>query len=427
MSPLFLLLVAAATAGSPDCTVVVGATAFLPQGFVEDTDVVLRGERIAAVGRTPPGLRLVGDASAPESATFDGRPCAIVQARGKVLTPGFVEVGTQLGLVEVSGEPSSRHDRGGDAIQAALRASDGYDPLSTLIPVQRGGGITGAVVAPSGGWISGQGAFVRLTGSRWRDAVVVPSVAMFARLGGGSVPDRILALRELAHRTDAWARGGRPLVEPVQVGGQEVGVLDLEAFVPVFRGQLPLVVDADRSADIEALLRWREASGVRLVVRGAAEGWIVADALAEAGVPVIVNPYVYGAGSFDQDHGRPDNPARLAAAGVPLIVSSFETHNARNLRQLAGNAVRDGLDPVEALRAITSTPAQVFGLEGRGVIAPGAHADLVLWTGDPLELSSRVEAMWIGGARQSLRSRHTELFEAYRRLPGSPRPALPLP
>src|SRR5690606_13592250 len=126
-----------------------------------------------------------------------------------------------------------------------------------------------------------------------------PSVALFASLGHGSTPDRLLAFRELALQTAAWARSGRPAVEPVRVGGHDVGPLDLESMVPVLRGQVPLVVDADRSADIEALLRWRQEAGVRLVIRGAAEGWVVADQLAEAGVPVIVNPYVYGAGGFD--------------------------------------------------------------------------------------------------------------------------------
>lgn len=424
----WLLTMAVATA-APDCTVIAGATVLLPEGLVESVHVVTRGERIAAVGARPPGLQLraVGDGS-PGEALFDGRRCELVQADGRVLTPGFLDVGSQTGLVEVGAESSTRHDRGGsDPIQAALRAADGYDPLSTLIPVTRTGGITGAVIAPTGGWISGQGAFVRLRGSTWREAVQQPSAAMFARMGGGSVPERILMFREFVSQTAAWIRRGRPVGEPVRVGGHDVSALDLEAMIPVLRGQIPLVVDADRAADIEALLRWREEAGVRLVIRGAAEGWLVADALAEAGVPVIVHPYVYGSGSFDQDHGRSDNPARLAEAGVPLIVSSFDTHNARNLRQLAGNAVREGLDPIEALRAVTSTPAQVFGLEGQGVIRPGAQADLVLWTGDPLELSSRVEAIWIGGERQSLRTRHTELFEAYRKLPGSPRPALSLP
>jgi imidazolonepropionase-like amidohydrolase len=152
----------------------------------------------------------------------------------------------------------------------------------------------------------------------------------------------------------------------------------------------------------------------------------VADQLAQAKVPVLVDPLAYGPSSFDELYARPDNAALLAKAGVALILTTESTHNARTLRQVAGNAVREGLPHADALRAVTETPARVFGLPDRGRLAVGAAADVVLWSGDPLELSSRAERVWVDGVEVDLRSRQTELRERYRTLPGTPAPALPV-
>jgi cytosine/adenosine deaminase-related metal-dependent hydrolase len=151
------------------------------------------------------------------------------------------------------------------------------------------------------------------------------------------------------------------------------------------------------------------------------------DALAEADIAVIINPLIYGPGSFDQREARPDNAQLLAEAGVDVIISTRSAHFARSLRQLAGNAVRGGMDHTAAVRAITSTPARVFGLSDRGEIARGAFANLVIWSGDPLEIGTRVETMLIAGRAVELTSRQTDLFERYRELPGSPVPPLSLP
>ena len=142
---------------------------------------------------------------------------------------------------------------------------------------------------------------------------------------------------------------------------------------------------------------------------------------------VILDPLVYGPGGFDQIQGRPDNGKLLVQAGVPVILATSSSHNARNLGQLAGNAVRAGMTHDDALAAITRVPAEVFGLEGRGVIAEGAWADVVLWSGDPLEVSSWPEAVWINGRAIPMESRQTKLRDTYRDLPGTPKAALELP
>jgi len=153
-----------------------------------------------------------------------------------------------------------------------------------------------------------------------------------------------------------------------------------------------------------------------------------AEALADAGVAVVIDPLVYGPGSFNQIHGRADNGALLVAAGVDVIIATGSSHNARNLGQYAGNAVRGGMKPADALAAITSAPAKVYGLEDRGVLEVGARADVVIWSGqDPLELSSLPVAVFIDGRPIALESRQTLLRDAYSQLPGTPTPPLSLP
>ncbi|MFT7520708.1 MAG: imidazolonepropionase-like amidohydrolase, partial [Kiritimatiellia bacterium] len=184
---------------------------------------------------------------------------------------------------------------------------------------------------------------------------------------------------------------------------------------------------ANRASDIEAVLRFAEQQKIRVVIRGAAEGWLIAKELAAAQVPVIIDPLVYGPGGFRQTHARPDNAALLHKAGVVVVVGGGSSHNARLVRQAAGNAVREGLDHEAALRMITQTPAEVFGLKDRGQLQPGAVANVVVWAGDPLELTTSVRYVIIGGTVRALDSRQWQLMLRYKTLPGTPAPALSLP
>jgi imidazolonepropionase-like amidohydrolase len=154
---------------------------------------------------------------------------------------------------------------------------------------------------------------------------------------------------------------------------------------------------------------------MRAVIAGGAEAWLVARELAQAQVPVLVDPLVNLPGSFDQLGARLDNAARLHAAGVTFAFSQSgdATHNARKVRQLAGNAVANGLPWDAALAALTANPARIFGLADRGRIEPGQRADLVLWSGDPLEVTTYAEQVWIDGAPVDPRTRQTELRDRY--------------
>lgn len=404
------------------CVVISGATVHVEAAAPVVTPVVVVDGRIASVGAAAPDL--VGGA-------WRGAPCEAVDGTGRQLSAGFVGVPTQVGLVGIDLERDSRDDDphdDDDPIRAALVATDAYDPLSVVIPVTRLGGVTSVVTVPRGGFVSGAGGFVQLRGGTQAEAVVDPVAVMTFTLASGSFADAVRKVRELVADVRTHARdprlydGGRPFLE----GASR---LDLEALRPVVEGKLPVLMPANRASDIEALIRLKAELGLELVVVGGAEGWKIAEPLARAQIPVIVDPLVYGPNSFDEVHARPDNAALLARAGVLLILSAgpWETQNVRTLRQAAGNAVREGLPHADAIRAITATPARVFGQPDRGRVATGATADLVLWSGDPLELSSVPEHVWIGGVDIALVSRQTELRDKYRTLPGTPSAGLPLP
>jgi len=259
-----------------------------------------------------------------------------------------------------------------------------------------------------------------------RGAVRDEVVAVVASIGGSSRARSMAELRAVLEDARLYARN-RAAYERRATREYVANHRDLEALQPVVRGEVPLVVEVDRAADIEALIRMAKEQKIRMVLEGGAEAWMHAEALADAEIGVIVDPMVYGAGGFDQRYGRADNAKILADAGVPVMLSTFSSHNARLLRIQAGNAVRGGMSYADALRAITRTPARVFGQANVGELSVGQVGNVVVWSGDPLELRTSAQAVFIEGRAVPLDTRQWQLFRAYRDLPGTPTPALSLP
>ena len=368
--------------------------------------VLVRDGRIVAVGE---------DVEIPEGAHR-------VDARGHVVTPGLFDVGSRLGLTEVGavGDTRDYFLSADDPIRAAFDVVDGINPNSSLIPVNRLQGVTTALTSPAGGLISGQAAVIDLTGESVGDMLARPRAAMLATFdaddAGGARGGVSLRLREVLDDARFW-RDNRGAFDRGASRDLAASRLDLEALQPVLDGSMPLVVDVDRASDISAVLRIADDYGLDLVVRGGAEAWMVAEELAAAEVPVIVNPLTNRPSSFARLGSRFDNAAILAAAGVRVMLTPFETHRAGDIAWEAGNAVRAGLDWAEALRAVTLTPAEVFGVgDDYGSLAAGKVANVVVWTGDPFELSSRPAHVFIRGAPVPATSRQRELFERYRSL-----------
>jgi imidazolonepropionase-like amidohydrolase len=395
------------TVGEAQALVYAGATIYTGAGeAITDASIVVARGSVVAVGKS---------VAAPAGAQT-------VNAKGMVITPGLVDALTSVGLVEVDLEDTARDDRqaGHDPIRAGFRAADGYNPASTVIPVVRAEGLTSVGVVPHGGLVSGQSAWADLDGATAAEALAAPTLALHVHLGAnsgeGGQANAMLRVREAFDDARAFQKN-RAAWERNQSRRLAPSRLDLEALSSALDGKLPVVFHVDRAADISSALVLSRELKLRPVIAGGAEAWRVAGELAAAKVPVIVYPLAQP-GTFDAIFAREDNAAKLFAAGVQVGISTGETHNARKLRQVAGNAVRGGMPHDAALAAITRVPAEALGLGARyGTLAAGKTANLVVWSGDPLELSTRVLDLVIHGRRVSIKNRQTVLLEKYRTLP----------
>ena len=410
--------------------------------------VVIRDGRVVAAG---PGARIPADAR-------------IVDANGKWVTPGIVAGFSRLGLAEID-----LGDRGADdtsaangPFSAAIDVTPAINPLYTPIAVNRADGVTRALVAPSTARsiFAGQGAVID-TGADM-SPVTRARAFQFVELGetgaddaGGSRPSAHIlfrnALREAAElRRFAdpvrSARTGEPdeRLEPVVRDPNEARILgpgarrsedvlltrfDAAALVPVLQGRQHLLVHVERASDILQVIDLkREFRSLRIVIVGASEGWLVADRIAASGIPVIASAVNDVPASFEQLAATQSNVGRMRAAGVRVSIGTINDDETRNVfreRQYAGNLVAltkipgaTGLSWGEALAAITSGPAEAIGMGGDfGSLAPGRRADVVIWSGDPLDPRSAAEAVFIDGVEQPLTNHQSRLRDRYRHLP----------
>lgn len=404
MSPLALLLVVPSAFAIENVRVEVGDGTVLEKATV----VVADDGRVLDVGpaaKVPPGAERIDGA-------------------GRVLTPGFIETQSQMGLTEVLMEETT-NDHGFTSTTPeptpGLRAADGFNPFSVRIPITREEGVTTVITSPTGTLLYGLGYVVDLTGTP--DSAPDPR-APVALFGGISEHDTAAAGQS---RGGLWLKL-RGILDDARFfqrnraafdrgDARELGLprAHLEALLPVVDGKLPLVLVAHRASDILAAIQLKREEKIDVIVAGGAESWKVREALAEAKVPVIYQPSIQGPRAFETLLARDDTAALLEQAGVTLILSAGEDwdENSRRLRQEAGIAVAHGLDRDAALRAMTDTPARVFGWRDRGRVAKGRRADLVLWSGDPLELSTVAERVWIAGRPMSLDNRQRELAKRY--------------
>ena len=375
--------------------------------------IVVTGERISAIGKPGP---IPPDAQ-------------VTSASGSLITPGWVATETPLGLVEVELEPSTvdahpRRAERSDTIRAGQAAVDGYNPQSTLLAVARRGGVTSVVSTPDSGLISGSSAWADLLERFPSTPVVREDVALHANiselpdatrpLGFSRLRDALQSARLYSRSPDAYDRG--------QTRDLELSVADLDRLSRLFGGGLPLVVRVTRAADILRVLSLAKGYALRLILSGVDEGWTVAQQIAAARVPVIVDPTRNLPATFSALRARRENAALLSAAGVNVIFSPFDAYAAHNLRQLAGNAIAVGMAPKAALRALSFEPATAFGMaQNYGLLAPGKVASFSVWNGDPFELGTWATEVVVRGASTSLRTRQDLLFERYRDLSRVPR------
>jgi hypothetical protein len=409
-SALLFLLLAAGAASAQD-VLIRHATVHTAgaQGTIKNADVLVQGGLVRAVGvnlAAPAGVR-------------------VFEAGGKHLTPGLFGGFSDIGLEEVSGESSTvdssfaTSTAGVPQTRPEFDVTAAYNPDSILLPVQRLGGLTfTALTANSGNGslVAGQGGVVRLDGDA--SATITGNRILYINLGsgadgmsGGSRAAQYMLLDQAIRE----ARGQSPYGAPYTLltpAGRET----LARYLAGGR----IVFSVERAADIRQLLSFCRRYSIRPIIAGASEGWKVASELKAADAVVFVDALQNLPSSFDQLGSRLDNAALLAKAGVKVgLLSPDSTHNARKIRQGAGNAVANGLSWEDGLASITRVPAQALGVGDKlGRIEPGMEADLALWDGDPLEVTTLAEQVWMHGRALTMRSRQTDLRDRYLQAPG---------
>lgn len=391
----------------------VGGTVHTISGAaIENGTVIFEGGKLTYVG---------GQTSPPAGAK-------VIDVTGKHVFPGMFEANSQLGLTEIQSVPATIDVGEVGDINPNVKAQVAINPDSELLPVTRAGGVLLAVSAPTGGLIAGRSAVIQLDGWTYEDMALVPVSAMHmtwpgggsgrrgGRRGGaeeGPKPDeRIRELNQFFADSRAYREQRN---SPV---AQQAFDLRLEAMGDLLDRKIPMVVQANRLADIQAAVAFAVEQNIRLVILGGYDAPLCADLLKKHDVPVIVSA-VYRLPqrpSDPYDHAY-TLPKRLHEAGVRFCISCTdrsETWNTRNLPFEAGTAVAYGLPTDVALRAIMLYPAQIFSVADRvGSLEVGKDATLFVSSASPLDARSKIEQAFIQGRELDLSNKQTRLYEKY--------------
>ena len=447
-SVIAFLLLAAAAPLTAQTIAITGGTVALGDGSdpIPGGTVVIRNGRIAAAGV---------NVAIPQGAEM-------IDARGKWVTPGIVAGFSRLGLSEVDLSGGLTDDKAESGpFGAAIDVAPGINPSDSTIAVNRSDGVTRAIVAPNTARsiFGGQGAVIDLGADM--EPITRARVFQFVELGeaggntaGGSRPSAYIQFRnalrearELGRYSGPISSSGRraeePLDRPIVRNPNESRLygpgaersedvlltrFDAAALVPVLQGRQALLVHVERARDILNVIGLkRDYPSLKIVLVGATEGWLVADRIAAARVPVIASAVNDLPANFEQIAATQSNVGRMRDAGVHVAIGMIDDNDTRylfNERQYAGNLVAladvpgaSGVRWGEALAMITSRPAEVLGM-GRdiGSLVSGRRADVVIWSGDPLQVSSNAEAVFIDGVQQPMDTRQTKLRERYKNL-----------
>lgn len=371
------------------------------KGVVKSASILIEDGKIKAISNDP----LTAD--------------EVIDAKGKIVTPGFIGSMNSLGLVEVGAVASSRDssDKKGVTFDPSLA----FNPRTTLIPYARKGGITRDVIAPShgDGIFAGLSATVNLTGELG-NSVVDAKNGVVVDLGAKSKGSRAASLQslietlekhqdKLAEKEDSKETKDKKAKKPAKLSAEE------EIFKAVLAGEKPLVISVSRAQDMLELLNVKKQFGLDMVFVGADDAVIIKEQLAATNTPVIISAMSNLPTSFDSLNAALTNAGELEKAGVKvaLTITGDSSHNLYQLRYDAGNAVSYGMSHQGALAAITSNVADIFNIEDAGSIEVGKAADLVMWSADPFEISTQLEKIWINGVEVSTESRHDKLRDRY--------------
>jgi imidazolonepropionase-like amidohydrolase len=380
------------------------------KGVIQNGTVVISDGKITAVGT---------NVTVPQGAE-------IIDCKGQWIYPGMIDGGTHLGLTEVGSDPRT-HDFNeiGDVIPQ-MRALTAVNPNSTLIPVTRVSGVTTVIASPEGDLIPGTAALINLHGYTPDQmfAGFEGVVINFPNTGRRGFFDRRTdeeikkaADKSLQKLNEAWDKAVQ--YHKLDSASQSKGVAyypEMQALLPVIRGERALLIEVDASKDIQAALKWvKEKKIKKVVLTGVAEGWRVADEIAKANIPVVAGPVLaLPSREYDRYDKAYANAGLLKKAGVKVAIRSMHAENVRNLPYNAGFAAAYGLGREEALKAVTIVPAEIFGVSDKlGSIEVGKTANLFICDGDPFETKTTIKQVFINGWQIPMKNRQTELYDEF--------------
>lgn len=425
---LAVFLVLPAYADETSTYVIQGAKIYTLAGPpIENGSVVIRDGKIAAVGT---------NVDAPSDAE-------VIDASGLEVHAGMFDAVSRLGLTEVGSVPATNDTTELGEYNPQIIAADAVYPASEHIPVARANGITHAVSAPGSGGggfggggafgIAGQGTLINLEGWTIEEMTVEKSVGVFMSwptISTRTFDFATFSMKEKPFKEvkkeyddklaglEEWFDAARHYKQAVEHGAKEKFERDLklEALVPVIEGNKSLIIYAQDKRQIKDAVEFADKQKVKMILAGGADGWKVKELLAEKSIPVIVGPSQALPRHEDDPYDKPfTNAAELNAAGVKVAFATFGAANVRTLPYEVGHAVGFGLPWEEGLKAITLYPAQILGVDDRlGTIEEGKMANLVVTSGDPLEITSHVKYLFIKGKLTSTDNKHKRLYEKYR-------------
>lgn len=410
-------LLAAVHTGVAQTILIRGATVHTLAGEpIEDGSVLIQDGKIAGVGRR---LRTPKDAT-------------VVDAKGKHLYPGMFDAFTQVGLVEITavGVTGDRREKGD--FNPQLRSAIAVHPASEHIAVTRANGVTQTLTAMRGGVFAGRAAIINLDGWTWEEMAIEsdgplvvewPVIRVYSESPGNNRPTSIEKATDRYEKRVAeiaeWIEAARHYALAKKAGA-EVN-RKLEALLPLVEGRQPMIVVANRARTIRNAVEFAAQHEVKMILAGGLEAAKEQELLLEHGIPVLLGPTQKTVPDEDDPYDELfAQPGKLSRAGVPFAITSEQHFLSRTLPYEAANAVPFGLPKDEALKAVTLYPAQILGLGDKlGSIEEGKIANLILTDGDPLEITTEVERVFINGKEVSTDNKQRALYEKYRRRPGT--------